>query len=127
MFKQHGILRKTMIAFNGSFINYNNELILVPKTNLYFLLNNINNEIEFKCKLLEWCSRDASKTMPFSSDKRNRDYWTFVRERINEVLNTDFNHKEMSLIYSNLGNQINRKKTIKFIESNYDFSLLDRL
>lgn len=127
MFKQHGILRKTMIAFNGSFINYNNELILVPKTNLYFLLNNINNEIEFKCKLLEWCSRDASKTMPFSSDKRNRDYWTFVRERINEVLNTDFNHKEMSLIYSNLGNQINREKTIKFIESNYDFSLLDRL
>lgn len=124
MFKQNELLKSTMIAFPGSFINHNNELILVEKTNLYFLLNNIDNELEFKCKLLEWCSRDASKAMPYRKNWLNEAYWSEVRNGINNVLKTDFDHSKMEVIYDRLGNQINRNLTIKFIESGYDMNVL---
>lgn len=124
MYKQNELLKLTMNTFRGSFINHNNELILVPRTNLYFLLDNIESELEFKCKILEWCSRDASKTMPYNQLFRNREYWTMVRAGINCILGTDFNHEDMYLIYSELGNCVNRNLTIQFIESNYDMSIL---
>lgn len=124
MFKQNELLKSTMIAFPGSFINHNNELILVEKTNLYFLLNNIDNELEFKCKLLEWCSRDVSKAMPYRNNWLNEAYWSEVRNGINNVLKTDFDHSKMEVIYDRLGNQINRNLTIKFIESGYDMNVL---
>lgn len=124
MYKQNELLKLTMNTFRGSFINHNNELILVPKTNLYFLLDNIESELEFKCKILEWCSRDASKTMPYNQLSRNREYWTMVREGINSILGTKFNHEDMYLIYGELGNQVDRNLTVRFIESNYDLEIL---
>lgn len=51
---------EVMKQFPGSFINYNNELILIPKTNLYVGLYNVNTPTDLKFKLLEWCSRDCT-------------------------------------------------------------------
>lgn len=56
------LLRKIMTVFTNSFINYKNELILVPRTNLYFSLDGVEIDLDLKCKLLEWCSRDASNS-----------------------------------------------------------------
>ena len=39
------ITKKTMKVFDDSFINDNNELILVTKTNLYFRLDDVHNEL----------------------------------------------------------------------------------
>ena len=118
------LLKKIRDEFYDSFINKNNELILIPKTNLYFLLSNVETELDLKCKLLEWCSRDACKAMPFDKDWQNNNYNNLVRENINNVLKTNFSEEEMEDIYCKLGNCVNRKKTIKFINSNYDMSIL---
>lgn len=46
-------ISKIMNIFYGSFINHNKELILIPKTNLYFYLGDVNTVDEVKYKLLE--------------------------------------------------------------------------
>lgn len=61
---------KVMNIFYGSFINHNNEFILIPKTNLYFYLGDVNTVVEMKYKLLEWCSRSCFKAMPYRYTKK---------------------------------------------------------
>ena len=73
----------------GSHINLYNELIFIPKTNLYILLNDVNTEFDFKCKLLEWCSRDCCKGV--------NKYWRQrTREMVNYLLNTTFTELQFS-------------------------------
>lgn len=111
--------------FPNSFINEEQEFIAEPRTNLYFLLSNCNSLLDIKCKILEWFSRDAFKSRPFRSDLQNKEYQDNIREKINEFLGTDFTREEMTDIYSKLGNNINRKLCIEFIESGYNMELLD--
>lgn len=110
--------------FPNSFVNKNQEFIAVPRTNLYFLLSNCNSLLDIKCKVLEWFSRDACKSRPFRSHWRNEEYQDDIREKINEFLGTDFTREDMIDIYSKLGNNINRKLCIEFIESGYNMKLL---
>lgn len=117
-------ISKLMILFDESFINYRNELILYPRTNLYISLNNINNEIDLKYKIIEDFSRDAYKSMHFDSIAENIEYHDYVIERINEYLGTDFDETDMELIYTKLGYGVNHDLTIKFVESNYDINIL---
>ncbi len=39
---------EVMKQFPGSFINHNNELILIPKVNLYIRLEDVNTPTELK-------------------------------------------------------------------------------
>ena len=75
---------EVMKQFPGSFINYNNELILIPKTNLYVGLYNVNTPTDLKFKLLEWCSRDCTYALRYSQEWRNRRYQDNVLSRINK-------------------------------------------
>jgi hypothetical protein len=118
------LLKAIREEFCDNFINSRNDLILIPKTNLYFRLEDVETELDLICKLLEWCSRDAYKTEPFRNDYRNQKYQDSVREHINNILRTEFTRDEMEEIYCKLGGCVNRQKTIKFIDSNYDISLL---
>lgn len=111
--------------FPNSFINEEQEFIAEPRTNLYFLLSNCNSLLDIKCKILEWFSRDAFKSRPFRSDLQNKEYQDNIREKINEFLGTDFTRDEMMDIYTMLGNNINRKLCIEFIESGYNMKLLE--
>lgn len=99
------------------FINHNFELIVEPKNNIYFRLEDVETELELKCKVIAWLSRPSCKGIS--------DYWQKrIRSIVNEFLETDFNYEEMQEIYTYLGNDCNRKKTIRFIESNYDLGVL---
>ena len=113
-----------MSIFNKSFINYINELILIPKTNLYFSLRNVENENDLKCKVLECCSRDAVKSMPYPTNRGNKRYQDDVRENINIFLNTDFTREDMELIYQMLGNGVRYDLTVEFVMSDYDLNIL---
>ena len=53
--------------FPGSFTNEYNELILIPETNLYIRLEDCNTKFQLFVKLLEWCSRDACFSLPYST------------------------------------------------------------
>ena len=116
---------KVMNIFYGSFINNNNELILIPKTNLYFYLGDVNTVAEMKYKLLEWCSRSCFKAMPYRYTKKNREYQDDVLRKVNECLDMEFTREQMELIYTKLGNCINHELTMKFVSSGYDMKLLE--
>lgn len=108
---------RTKKAFPKSFVNSSNELILEPKNNLYFLLNGVESETDFKCKLFSWLSRPISKGLS--------KYWSEkVLYSLNELLNTNFSKAEMRQIYSCLGENSNKDLCVDFVESNYDLSLL---
>lgn len=99
------------------FVNRNNELIVEPKNNIYFRLEDIETELELKCKVLAWLSRPSCKGVSNYWQKR-------IRTIVNEFLGTEFTFDEMEEGYTYLGNDCNREKTIKFIESNYDLKIL---
>ena len=117
-------IQKLMSCFPGSFINHNFEVILLPKTNLYFLLNNVKTVEDLQFKVIAWCSRDASKTQPYYSDWRNKEYQTRVRNSINEFLGTDFNADQWMDIYTEFGNACHEDRCREFIRSGFDLKIL---
>ena len=117
---------EVMKQFPGSFINCNNELILIPRTNLYFRLEDVNTPTELKYKLLEWCSRDCSCALRYSQNWRNTRYHDDVLARVNKCLETNFTHDEMELIYDVLGNRCNHELTQRFVSNGYDMKLLEK-
>lgn len=116
---------KLIKCFKGSTINHNGEFIAHEKANVYFNLKTCKDELEVKCKVLEWMSRAAYKSQPFNSEKKNRELHEFIRKGINQFLDTKFTEDDMELIYTYLGNCVHRPLTIAFIESNYDMSILE--
>lgn len=113
------ILNYTLHAFPKSFVNRNNELILEPRNNVYFRLDGVKTELEFKCKMFAWVSRPIAKSL-------NKNWRPRVLNSFNEVMGTSFTHEEMYIIYDMLGNDVNRPLTIRFIESGYDMRILSR-
>ncbi|KAB2500807.1 hypothetical protein F8158_06885 [Bacillus cereus] len=109
----------TKEVFKGAFINRNNELIFDRRSNLYFRLDDVETVLEFKCKMMAWLSRPITKSL---SDYKAR----IILKRFNELLGTNFSKVDMELIYDRLGNDVARPLCIKFIETNYDLSLLKR-
>lgn len=105
-------------AFPRCFINMNNELIIHPGRNSYFTLKGIETENELRAKVLEWLSREAVKGGSRATQK-------YHLNGINEVLGTDFGVNDMEAIYQYLGNAVNHRKTLRFIESGYDLSALE--
>lgn len=113
------IINHALKIFPNSFINHSKEIILEPRNNVYFRLEDVNTALDFQCKMFAWLSRPISKGL--------NKYWSSkVLKCFNQLLKTNFTKEEMLKIYDRLGNDVNRKLTIKFIQSNYDFSLLDR-
>lgn len=102
------------------FINNHDELIVSPELNAYFRLEDVETELDFKCKVLEWLSFHVA----------DNHWFGYIEERINlehfinYMLETHFNHDDFQYIYLKLGNSVNHKLTINFIESNYDMNLL---
>lgn len=119
--------------FEGSFINDNMEFIAVLKfrnkfANEYFIIYNCESALDVKCKVLEWFSRACFKTSIGRSRKIDDEFHKYMRDCVNEYFGIEFGlwgEREFEDIYTYLGNSINRKKTIKFIESNFDFSVLE--
>lgn len=113
-----------MNLFENSFINHNNELIMIPKFNVYTRLDDVNSEFDFKVKLCEWFSRDCCCALRYAYKKRLKTYWNQNTSIFNELCGTNFTADDMELIYTYLGNGINRPKCIKFVESGFDMSVL---
>lgn len=112
------IIGHALHVFPKSFINHNNEIILEPRNNVYFSLNDVYTELAFKYKMFAWLSRPIAKEL--------NKYWApRVLYSFNQLLRTNFTKDDMYKIYDRLGNDINRKLTIRFIKSDYDLTLLD--
>jgi hypothetical protein len=122
------IIKKLMKAFPRSFIIATGEgeaeFIAHREANSYFRLIDCYTEFDVKCKVLEWLSRDAHKTAPFDSNRKNNEFNKFILNGINSYLGTNFTEDDMDIIYTYLGNRCNHEKTVKFINSGYDMSIL---
>ena len=106
-------------AFPKFFINHNLEVIVHPKRNTYFLLKGVDTERDLIAKIFEWLSREAAKSVFNESQK-------YHLAGINAFLGTNFSQDEMMEIYTYLGNCCNHQKTLRFIESGYDLSVLTK-
>lgn len=122
--KQLEIVKKAMRLCNGSFINYNNELILIPKFNVYFSLEDVSNDFQFKLKLCEYFSRECCSSIPYSSDKANTKYHQKNCEIFNALCGTCFSVLDMTLVYSRLGNGCNHSLADIFVIRGFDLDLL---
>lgn len=122
------IVRLRLYAdFIGSFFNSNDEFIAHKYSNTYFIFGSCKSEEEVNCKVLEWFSRPAYKGSPYASEWRNKKFRKFMLDGINQFLHTSFNEYDIDLIYTYLGNAINHSKTIEFVRSNYDMSIIRKL
>ena len=117
-------IRRLMGCFPRSFLNQHGEFIAHDKANAYFILHNCETELDVKCKVLEWFSRDAFKTEPFGTKRKNDEFHKFMLDGINKFLETSFTEDDMEQIYIYLGNACRHEKTIKFVCSGYDFAVL---
>jgi len=97
-------------AFPKMFINYNFEVIIHPKTNVYFRLEDVESQLQLKCKVIEFVSRMASKGLDAKAKK-------YCRDGLCRYFNYQFTDDELSLIYTKIGGGVNREKTIKFISA----------
>lgn len=113
-----------MRCFPHSFINQHGEFIAEKHSNSYFALDNCKDRTDIKCKVLEWLSRPASNGQPYESERANDRFRTFMLDGINKYLGTNFSHDDIDEIYTYLGNCCNHAKTLRFIESGYDMSVL---
>lgn len=113
---------KLLECFPGSFINVRDEFIAHPRTNQYFLLNNCQTVEDIEAKVLEWLSRPAFKTQPYSQEWRNRRFHEFMLAGVNAFLDTDFSEDDMELIYTYMGCGIKHSLMVEFI--NHDMSMM---
>lgn len=119
-----GIVVKLARAFPGGFLNGQGEFIAHEKGNEYFLLTDCDTELDVKCKILEWLSRDAYKSTPFQRVVQNIKFRRFIFDGICKFLEHDFSFEDMEEIYTHIGNRANHAKTVRFIESGYDLGVL---
>ena len=119
LFKNDEIRNRFWAAFPKFFINHNMEVIVHPRRNTYFLIKGVETERDLVAKILEWLSREAAKSVHNESQKYHLD-------GINAFLGTNFTQDEMMEIYTYLGNSCNHKRTLLFIDSGYDLSVLTK-
>lgn len=113
---------KLLECFPGSFINAWDEFIAHPRTNQYFLLGNCQTVEDIEAKVLEWLSRPAFKTQPYSQEWRNRRFHEFMLAGVNAFLDTDFSEDDMELIYTYMGGGIKHGLMMEFID--HDMSMM---
>lgn len=110
---------KIRSCFPMSFINMRWELIIHPKRNSYFNLLDCETDLDVQCKVLEWLSREAIKGGTRQSMKYHLD-------GINKFFDKEFTVENMEKIYCELGNRVNHKLTIRFIESGLDLNIFEK-
>lgn len=108
-------------CFPGSFINDRDEFIAHPRTNQYFSLQDCKTVEAVEAKVLEYLSRAAFKSQPYSQEWRNRRLHEFMLTGINAFLDTDFSYEDMELIYTYMGGGIKHGLMMEFID--HDMSI----
>lgn len=83
-------------------------------------MDGVDSELDLIAKVLEWLSREASK----SFDPKSHAYHL---NGINQFLGTNFTREEMEEIYTWLGNCCNHTLTLRFIKSGCDFAVLPQI
>ena len=122
--EQPDYIKKIFDAFPDAYINSNNEVIISEKGNVFFRLSDVDSDDGLMNKILSWCSRDACKSMPYNNEKLNKKHHEFIRHGCNKILGVELSEDDWGVIYARLGNNVNPKLATRFIESDFDMSVL---
>ena len=117
-------VQKALKCLHGSFINHNNEIILIPKFNVYTLLDDVKTDNHFKSKLCKCFIRDCCCALRYSQNKRLERYYQENIEAFNFICGTNFTKEQMEQIYTKLGNGIKHELAKKFVKSGFDLSVI---
>ena len=117
VFENKEIRDRLLKAFPQFYINSGFECIIYPPRNSYFLMADIQTETGLNAKILEWLSREASKSI----DPKSQVYHL---NGINTLLGINFTQTAIVEIYTYLGNRCDHARTLRFIESGYDLAAL---
>lgn len=122
------VLNDLFGAFPDAIMNRNLEFVADPdrRVNSYFRLDNCFTRTDAICKVLEYLSREAHKSLHFKKDWRNAQVHEYHLKGINTFCGTAFTKSDIGEIYTYLGNGVNRQKTLDFIRSGYDLTVLTR-
>lgn len=122
------VLNDLFGAFPDAIMNRNLEFVADPdrRVNSYFRLDNCFTRTDAICKVLEYLSREAHKSLHFNSERRNRAVHEYHLEGINAFCGTIFSVDDIEKVYTYLGNRVNHQKTLDFIRSGYDLTVLTR-
>ncbi len=113
-------LKRLMNCFPKSFINSDNELILVPGINLFLDLNTIYTDFDLKYRVLSACSRSC---VP---EKCKSKYWAkTTRQSTNEFLEVGFGDGDYRLLYDKFGGRTNEEEGRRFVEEDMDITQFD--
>ena len=118
-------LQHLMYCFPQSFINCNNELVFHPRINYSFLLDDCHNSRDVKAKVLMWFSRPCCKAVVYNREKQNDNFHEKMTERLSKFLSVGLTVEQVMVIYQYLGNGVRKDLTYKFIDSGYDFKVLE--
>lgn len=120
------VLNDLFRAFPDAIINRNLEFVADPhrRVNSYFRLDNCETRTDATCKVLEYLSREAFKSLHFNVEWRNKQVHDYHLQGINAFCGTHFTEDDIEIIYTYLGNEVNRRKTLEFIGSGYDLAAL---
>ena len=118
-------VQRALKCLRGSFINHNNEIVLIPKFNVYTLLDDVETDDDFKVKLCEWFSRDCCRALRYSQKKRLNRYYQENTDVFNFICGTNFTVEQMKDIYTYLGNGIKHDLAKEFVKSGCDLSVID--
>lgn len=120
------VLNDLFRAFPDAIMNHNLEFVADPhrRVNSYFRLDNCETRTDAICKVLEYLSREAFKSQHFDAGWRNMLVHDYHLQGINAFCGTNFTKEDIEIVYTYLGNGVNRKKTLAFIHSGYDLAIL---
>lgn len=118
-------LQHLMHCFPEAFINRNNELVFHPQINYSFILDDCHDSRDVKAKVLMWFSRPCCKTVVYKREKQNDNFHKKMTARLSEYLGVGLTIEQVMVIYQKLGNGVRKDLTYKFIDSGYDFQVLE--
>lgn len=103
-------LEKVLPFFPTALVTNDEELVIEPKNNIYFRIDDIFTNAGFECKLIAWCSRSACKGLS--------QYWQkYMRRGLNSYFNRNWSVDDWAKIYNRFGNDIRREECAKFLIS----------
>ena len=116
------LVKKTVAFFDDygvdTFINIENELILIPQINAYFRLEDVNSKEDFLTKIIAWvCYYGADNHW-------NKRFSPMICQYIAYICDTDFEEEDITRIYINVSGSLERSR--EYVKSNFDERFLTR-
>ena len=117
-------IKKLFKCFPHGFLNSHNDFIIRTKGNVYINLDSVQSFEDVIVKILEYCSRDASKGMPYKSMINNERFRAGLQYDFENLIGKRFTQKDWDAIYCRLGNGINHELALRFYARNFDMRVL---